>query len=60
MSREDALAFFRWFTGRADLDGARALTAREAVSFLGVVAHGKLEEKLQAWRDDRDWNEDAA
>jgi hypothetical protein len=27
------------------------------VSFLGVVAHKQLEDKLQAWRDDRDWTE---
>jgi hypothetical protein len=45
VGKDDALAFFRWFTKR-DIAGAAELTAREATAFLALVANGKFADSL--------------
>ncbi len=61
VGKADALAFFRWLTGR-ELDGATELSAAEATGFLALVARGEFEDKLAAFADHVNWQaeEDAA
>ena len=46
MTKEDAVGFFRWLTGRDNITGSADLEAREATTFLALAAQGGLENAL--------------
>jgi hypothetical protein len=46
VNKDDALGYFRWLLGRNEIESARDLEAREATTFLALVAHDGFENSL--------------